>query len=210
MGVERLQLLFRSCNASGLLPFRMVLDAQTKRFKRFENQWCHPTNWWFLIVLIGQSFFVYFIIDYLRWIIFEEFESKLTVFSAIFILGMLNYVVLCLSLRLFLFRFRHLENAMEIFHKVDRLLTKSFRAAPCHARQRTFIGLTLNFIGVIFYFSFSNCRVYLHSDIIFDVIIDCWFKFGSDSSIIKYDGPNWSYWYSCATGRVIYYIISVW
>ena len=69
MGVERLKMLFHACNVSGLLPFRMVLDAQTKRFKRFEGHWRHPNNWWFLILLISQMFFIIFI-GFVSWDIF--------------------------------------------------------------------------------------------------------------------------------------------
>jgi hypothetical protein len=148
MGAEEgLRLLFYFCNVSGLLPFRMIFDAQTKRFKQFESHWRHPANWWFLTILIGQFLFFYNFINYAKLVILKENESKSTVFMFIFICGVVNYIVLCLSLRLILFRFRHLETALEIFNKIDRMLTKTCHPS-CNVYQRTVIGLILICIGV--------------------------------------------------------------
>lgn len=151
MAVERLRLIFLICNLSGLFPFRMILDAQTKQFKRFDKHWRHPFNWLFLIVFFGQGLF-YIMMTYSSWIISKEIQSKSTIYSVIFILGLLNYVILCFSLRLLLFRVRHLETAIEIFQGIDRLLAKKLFETPCRTKQRTIIGLVFSVICVIYHF----------------------------------------------------------
>lgn len=150
MGVERLRSLFRICNVSGLLPFRMVFDAQTKRFKRFERGWCwfHPLNWWFLMLFSGQGMF-YISSGYVSWTLFEEIRSKSTVYFTIVIFSILNYILMCLSLRLFLFRFRHLETALEILDKIDRLTNKIIHQVRCHSQRHTIFGIAASLITVI-------------------------------------------------------------
>ena len=147
MGVERLQMLFHICNVSGLLPFRMVLEAQTKRFKRFEGHWRHPNNWWFLILLILQMIFIVFS-SFASWsIFFVKLASTSTVILVIFVFLSSSYIIWLLSLRLFLFRFRHLETALKTFHDIDRLLIKIDHVS-CHTRRRTIIGITLSLLWV--------------------------------------------------------------
>ena len=91
-GVERLRLLFLVCNVSGLLPFRMVLDAQTKRFKRFESHWRHPTNWWFIILLIGQICFLT-IIYLSNWNLITRMSLLSLVTLVIFILLSSSFII---------------------------------------------------------------------------------------------------------------------
>lgn len=149
MGVERLQHLFRICNLLGLLPFRMVLDAQTKGFKRFESHWRHPNNWWFIILLIGQICFLT-IISLSFWsLIAQKLESLSLVMLMIFTLLSSSYFIWLVSVRLFLFRFRHLETALEIFHGIDRLLNKIHHATCNNTQRRTIIGTFLCLIWVV-------------------------------------------------------------
>jgi amino acid transporter len=54
MGLERLNILFFLINATGMLPYRMILDKKKKRFERFDIGWRHPVTWWFVVVLITQ------------------------------------------------------------------------------------------------------------------------------------------------------------
>ena len=149
-GVERLRLLFRICNVTGLLPFRMILDVPTKRFKRFESSWRHPTCWWFLILLIGHIFFTV-IIALASWNIFsKKLEAMSTVVLVIFILLSSSYAIWISSTRLFLFRFRHLETAFETFHSIDRLLSKTDRPSfNNNTQRRTIIGTVLCLIWVL-------------------------------------------------------------
>ena len=141
MGVERLQLLIQFSNVSGLLPFRMVLDEQTKRFKRFDGHWRHPSNWWFLSFLLVQ--FGLHIIG--PFSVYSTWVSSSFIYLAVFIFGFFNFSLFFSSLRLFLFRFRHLEKALEIFESIDRLLSTRTR---CNSKRRTIIGIVINLIWV--------------------------------------------------------------
>ena len=57
MSVEELQLFFQFSNVSGLIPFRMVLDQSTGKFKWLKGH--HSlVNWWFIFLSIGRIFCV--------------------------------------------------------------------------------------------------------------------------------------------------------
>ena len=117
MGIERLQLLVRCCNISGLLPFRRVLNEDAKMFRRFECHWRHPANWWFILLLICH-FLVTAIHIYLSWIYLTRDDSEIltTVDFTVLILLYGNFAVIFSFPRFFLFHIRHLETAFDILH----------------------------------------------------------------------------------------------
>ena len=151
MGVERLQLLVRFCNVCGLLPFRMVLDEPTMRFKRFDGHWRHPANWWFALHLMGQIFLTLQIV-YMIWSSNTESNKSTnlsSVYFVVFLLFILNFVILLWCPRIFLSRRRHLEVAIELIHRIDGTLTKILQEMPCTTRRRTLVGISISFLAVI-------------------------------------------------------------
>ena len=152
MGVERLQLFVRFCNVCGLLPFRMILDPVSGRFKRFDSHWRHPANWWFLLQLIPYPILLSIAVYYAFTVFMtDKTESMTAVLSVAVMLYGFNVFALNSIHRLTLFRLRQLETAIEILDRVDRVLDKMIRI-PCTNRRRTLItiGYCLFGVGPIF------------------------------------------------------------
>ena len=147
MGVERLQLLVQFCNLSGLLPFRMILDEETRRFKRFEGHWRHLANWWCsFITAIKVAVLVASI--YFAAVSFLAGEKQSLAYQLVYLLYCSNYaILLLLSPSLFLFRIRHLESAFESLHRIDRMIEAAVKSS-CTIRRRTFIGILIIVIDV--------------------------------------------------------------
>ena len=148
MGVERLQLCVRFCNGCGLFPSRMILDPISGRFKRFEGHWRHPANWWLVFLLICYLIFfslgLYFMVFTL---VANETNSIPIVLAVVLILYSFNVLTFNSIPRLLLFRLRHLETAVEILDRIDRVLEK-MPHAPCTTRQRTLIVMIWNIFAV--------------------------------------------------------------
>lgn len=148
MGVERLQLLMRYCNVSGLLPFRMVLNARTKQFKRFDNHWRHPANWWFALLAIGHLVLTAVFI-YLSWINLHDGKSEPITTVQVVLTLMHGHIIVLFSLpRLFLFQVKHLETAFDILHRFDRRIVNISPKSSDTVLRRTHIGIIITLIGV--------------------------------------------------------------
>lgn len=148
MGVERLQLLMRCCNFSGLLPFRMVLDSQTKQFKRFDNHWRHPANWWFAIAIFSNVF-ISVVFIYYSWINLTRDDSELL--TTVHLIGLflfyVNFTFMFWIPRLFLLRVQCLETAFDILHRIDGILAKISSSRDTVLR-RTYVGIAIILIAV--------------------------------------------------------------
>ena len=162
MGVEQLQLFVRFSNICGLIPFRMILDEQAKRFQRFEGHWRHPANWWFTFQFIGFLLFLFFCVLHLLLMMKGDIGSMSIVFLAVYILYFSNALVITSIPRLFLIRFRRFESAIEILHQIDRMIRVmgKMRHTSCTTRQRTLIGIGFSFVSV---FSFNYVITYCNS-----------------------------------------------
>jgi hypothetical protein len=147
MGIERLQPFVRFCNVCGLIPFRMVLD-EVKRFKRFEGHWRHPGNWWFTLLLVGYILSLILLV-YINLKKVSTDDASLVaslkfVHLFAFALYFTNFIIICSLPRLFLLRFRNLENALEIVLRIDGGLNKlGLSHATCTTQRRTVIGVSL-------------------------------------------------------------------
>jgi hypothetical protein len=148
MGVERLQLLMRFCNVSGLLPFRMVLNNRTKQFQRFDNHWRHPANWWIVILLVGHVF-LSIVFIYISWMNLtrDDSESLSIVHLVGLILLYVNFTIMFTLPRLFLLHVQHLETAFSILHRIDENLTK-ISISRDNVLRRTYVGIVITLIGV--------------------------------------------------------------
>ena len=148
MGLERLQIFVRFCNFCGLIPFRMVLDDETKKFKRFESRWINPTYLWFLLFLIGHIFFsiIFSYISY-SWAL-QVMQTETIASVAVIMLYFFSTLSIVSTPRLFLLRFRRLEEALDNLHRIDRTLNKITDYIPCNTRRRTLIGIGFCFCGV--------------------------------------------------------------
>jgi hypothetical protein len=147
MGVEELQLFVRLCNLTGLLPFRMILDEQTGRFKRFDGHWSHPVKWWCSFVMTIQ---IGVLVVNIYWLV-DSLDPKVNfslVYKLVFILYFLNYsILMLLSPRLFLFRLRQLETAFECLRRIDRMIISNSKSSN-PTRRRTVIGILIILIDV--------------------------------------------------------------
>lgn len=152
MSLQNLQLLFRFCNVSGLFPVRLELDEQTGRFKRFVSHWRHPANWWFILLLIGQVYSI-IMFTYVTWII--KIDSHHQSHSVVLVLAIglnfANYLISILIPRLFLFRIRCLEAALENLARIDHILIRISNnlQVSCTNRQRTIAGFFISLIFVV-------------------------------------------------------------
>ena len=160
MGIERLLLCVRLCNVCGLIPFRMVLDEQTFRFKRFERNWKHPSNWWFTFLCVGFIVFI-FPFAYFNYTFIPGEGGKITIFFiGVLALYFFNYLFLVSIPRLFLLRFNHFETALETLDKIDRFMAGKMRSVPaCTARLRTFIGIGIISAAVCFILKFKSKKI---------------------------------------------------
>ena len=149
MGVESLELLVQFSNVSALMPFRMVLDKLTGKFKRFDGHWRHPANYWFTLILISE---IIFCILQLSSIVISKINQHkysnndhLLTYNLVLLFYTFNFMILFLSLRLFLFRFRHFETTIESLQRIDKMLGNK---NCCTTRRRTLIGILMASIKV--------------------------------------------------------------
>jgi hypothetical protein len=142
-----LQLFVRFCNLTGLLPFRMILDEQTGRFKRFEGHWRHAANWWCSFVGVCQILaFIGIAYVFTFLILPKDYELNL-IYKFVYCLYFLNhFFFILLSPRLFFFRYHHLQTAFEFLHRTDRMIGTA--KSSCTTRRRTIIGILIIFTGV--------------------------------------------------------------
>lgn len=145
MGVEKLHLFIRFCNMCGLLPYRMRLDFQTKRFKRFDGNWRHPANYWFTFLLIIHIIFIFYFIYLDSKLVYGNGSvgNASTVHMFAYWLYFANLILLLSTPRLFLIQFRHLETALETLHHIDRVLLDKVAHLPCTTRKRSLICIIL-------------------------------------------------------------------
>ena len=150
MGIERLQLFARISNVCGLFPFRMIVDEGTGEFKRFDASWRHPTNWWFLLLLIGHVYFAVVWI-YFSWLHLTTYESQsLTTVHLVVLMLFFAIVLILLSIPLLFIIFsRHLETAINILNRFDHKFSKIHRGF-CSDRSRTYVGIAITLISVFF------------------------------------------------------------
>ena len=152
MGLESLRLFMLFCNVTGLFPFRLVADEQTGRFKRLVGHWRHPANWWFTLLLIGQVYFIILDVSCTAIVNGKRFLDGHQSFSVVFVLTIVlelaSFLIMVLIPRLFLFRIRHLESALEHLIRIDRILTRFIpaRHLSCSNRQRTLAGISIIFL----------------------------------------------------------------
>ncbi len=124
MGLGRLRLFFRFRNVSGLFPFRVVLDECTGKFKRFDGHWCHPANWWFILILLGHLYLLILLIFVIQSMITGHAQSVPTTYLVALSLFSISFFILITIPRLFLVRLRNLDLSLEMIQQIDRILDK--------------------------------------------------------------------------------------
>ncbi|EFX75779.1 hypothetical protein DAPPUDRAFT_323020 [Daphnia pulex] len=148
MGLERLNILFFLINATGMLPYRMMLDKKKKRFERFDIGWRHPVTWWFVVVLIIQLIYTPYItsMSVLREISASKNESVIYIMATV--LWFVCYGIVKLIPTILLFRVGGFITALTDLKKVDRILDK-IPNYQCSSRQRTVIGFVCGIIMIV-------------------------------------------------------------
>ena len=49
-GLAKLRPFVRFCQIVGSFPFRMEMDLQSGKLKRFTFSFCHPVTWWYIMI----------------------------------------------------------------------------------------------------------------------------------------------------------------
>jgi hypothetical protein len=124
---------------------------ETGRFKRLVGYWRHLSNWWFILLIIGQVYNIVMISN-VTWT--TQTDSQSVNYSAIRVLtnglNIANYLIMILIPRLFLFRIRHLEVVLEYLVRIDHILTRiPHLQLSCTSRQRTIAAICISFIFVV-------------------------------------------------------------
>ena len=145
MKVGRLQLFARFCNFAGLFPFRLVLDGETGKFKRFDCRWLHPASVWFAVVLIGQlSFTILIICVNLKFFM----ASNSLVYRVSMLMDVCNFLIVSWAPRLFLFHIRKVEKTIHSLIYFDRMLVKCHRRSS-NIRRRIIIYIIICLVTVL-------------------------------------------------------------
>lgn len=155
MSVEELRLFFHFANVSGLFPFRIVLNPSTGKLKRFDGNWRHLVNWWFLFLFIGHVFYVTAFVYMNGTMIVEDHSLSLPVFYlTTFSLFLLCQLLFTITPRLFLINFRHLETALLILRRIDNELSQMLNITRTNVttHRRTLIGIFLTLLMVLKFF----------------------------------------------------------
>ena len=139
-GLERFRGLVLWGNVAGFLPFRMELDRDSGKFRRFTFSWRDPLVYWHIILFVLQTFLV----------VYLELTSKRTQYLAslnpnlqITYHVMRHYLtVLSYVPYLLLYRWKDLQTAVKYAIKFDRMMS-DVTHKPCKMKRRIFIGVIL-------------------------------------------------------------------
>lgn len=122
----QLRPLIWMCQLSGLLPFYMEFDPDTKKFRKFSFSWKRPMTWWFVFLCIGQFAFLIFDIR-ISWIAFYQndvIKSNIPkVFSAFLFVEHLLFVFLIDMARFMILKYSNLRCAVHLIQKVHNMLS---------------------------------------------------------------------------------------
>ena len=138
------------CQLIGFIPFRMEMDSETKKFKRFSFSFRHPFTWWFFITK-----FICFVSFCMMFSISQKFFSQLNAEwgSKKGICFMTTIIFLCLInvvMQLGMFRCSRLGKAIELIVRAEETFKSVSKMADRKntVTQRTFFGLLFIFSKV--------------------------------------------------------------
>lgn len=143
-GLERLRFLIWWANAAGLLPFRMELDANTAKFRRFAFSWKHPLTWWLAVALVLRTA----VSVSMRTAESSDDPAAMTTVAKVTVFALkVNYqadaFIFSVVPLMILLRWRNLAAAVKYVHKFDRMTAASAGHRPCRTKRRIAVGLVL-------------------------------------------------------------------
>ena len=116
--LEQLRPLFRLCQFTGMLPFRLESEGKLARLDNFTYSWKYPITWYFITTtIISVAIYAYFVC-----ILFnsEEFYNLPLVIKTTTETVALLYISLILSSRFWLaFKLSTLRKAIELMQKIE-------------------------------------------------------------------------------------------
>ena len=141
-GLERFRGLVLWGNVAGFLPFRMELDRDSGKFRRFTFSWRDPLVYWLITSFVLQTFLnVYF--EFKLYIERNQFLAPLNATLQITYHIMRHYLtVLSYVPYLLLYRWKDLQAATKYALKFDRMMS-DVTHKPCKMKRRIFIGVIL-------------------------------------------------------------------
>ena len=154
-GLAKLRPLVRFCQIVGFFPFRMEMDLQSGKLKKFTFSYRHPVTWWFIVIQIFGWIHIGIMLLYEK--IQTHVDDRLRFcFFITFIIEIFFFIVWrCAG-----FNISHFGIAVELAIKVD----KSLECLPPKSMYkdtitlRIYIGLIITVFLVIFidYLSRNN------------------------------------------------------
>ncbi len=146
MGLERLKLLSTLINLTGMMPFRMILDKKTNRFKRFDFGWRHPITWWCALSILTQLIYGPVIATIQISMVLTKKNDPI-IYMIIMSLWQVSYVLSRFVPFLLLFHAGHLKLAFNSLAKVD-LALQNIPHRLCFSRRYTLTGFAISVILV--------------------------------------------------------------
>ena len=195
-GLENLRLFIWFSQLCGFIPFRMQINAETKKFERFLFSFRHPLTWWFLFLktvsLSGLVLLIYPFVMKSKGPNHEKEDTFLKKICSKF--ADVAQFAVSFSCQLVMFRSSHLGKAVELIVKADEQM-ESVSNTAVHKDgiiRRTLSGIFLAVASVkwmnrLFALWYSNNHWFL---VIFSSYIWC-SKFSPEKATKS--TPRWFY-----------------
>ena len=143
-GLEDLRPFIWLCQICGFFPYRMEVDAVTKRFKRFTFSYFHPVTFWYLFVQFC-SFASYYVLGLYKTQKMEQDPIKgFSVLVSYFALTQTSDIFLVYGL---VFRCSLISKAAEILPEMNETLeTVTFLGSSLNITRRVIAGTVYSLI----------------------------------------------------------------
>lgn len=145
MGLERLNILVFLTNATGINPYRMILEKN--RFKRFEIGWRHPTTWWMAFTMLSHLIYSFTMSTREVWNFLSSRDDEPAVYLAVMAVWHVMPTAIKLIPFLLVFHIGKLKNAVDSLVKVDQILD-NISQVSCNSRRRTVVCFAVATIWV--------------------------------------------------------------
>lgn len=152
--LESVRPLFRFCQFFGVLPFRMEMEEETRRFKNLSFSWRYPITWWFIISSILSTTVIILIVSFL--LSSPDVDNLPLVIKVTSKVVAVLYISQVFASRFwFAFRLTSLRKAIEFMHQVETCLTNKYPNGDQTNIQisrsinlRVLLGIIISCVGV--------------------------------------------------------------
>ena len=139
--LERTRILVRWSNVIGVQPFRVELDADTGKFRRFNFSWRHPVTWWFVVSTVLMAVIAWFVFDIYVTLQSSIYETESpTIAKVVYPILQLGSFLTIINPYMLIWRWKDLAEAVKWVHKFDRAV-EDVGNLPCQTKRRILFGL---------------------------------------------------------------------